>query len=81
MMRMMQILCVMPALVVAWHVIHATATLDGRRFSENWRFAALTGHYALAAAGSLAVAASAPVGGPLLLISLALRYLADRRRT
>lgn len=79
---MIQILCLIALLIILFKTIHVAAAIDVHRYDGHpLRFAAFAAYWSLLAAGGVGVAAGAPIGGPLLLVALALRKISDRRRT
>ncbi|MBI4997866.1 MAG: hypothetical protein HZC22_13430 [Rhodocyclales bacterium] len=74
------IVCAAAALYILMRVVFAAAELNVRAWNGHLlRLLGLVSWRALAAAGGVAVAAGAPIGGPLLLMAVALLYLVDRR--
>lgn len=79
---MIQILCLIALLIILLKTIHVAAAIDIHRYAGHpLRFAAFAAYWALLAAGSVAVTVGAPIGGPMLLIAIALLKISDRRRT
>jgi hypothetical protein len=78
--NLITIACGLAALYILARVIFAAAELDVRAWNGHLlRLLGLVSWRALAATGGVAVAAGAPIGGPLLLMAVALLYLVDRR--
>lgn len=74
-------LCLVAALMVVYHILHIASVIDVRRFEGHpIRFAALAACWTLFAAGALMVCMGKPIGGPMLLVGLAILSVADRRR-
>lgn len=74
-------LCLAAALVVIHHILHIAATIDVHRFDGHpARFAAMACSWALFAVGALMVCLGQSIGGPMLLVGLAILVVADRRR-
>lgn len=79
---MIQIICLIALLIILLKTIHVAAAIDIHRYAGHpLRFAAFAAYWALLAAGAVAVTVGAPIGGPLLLIAIALLKISDRRRT
>lgn len=78
----MTVLLVAAMLVVLNRMICVVGSLDSHRFDGHpLQFAALALHWSLLAVGAVAVSIGmTKVGGPALLVAVALRLLTDRRR-
>lgn len=70
-------------LIVIYKALTVIAHLDFRDFSGcRGQFAGIALFWAVAVPGAVAVALNAPqIGGPLLLIALAILAMTDRRKT
>lgn len=74
-------LCIIPAAIILWRLLHMMSTLDRARYQANpTRYLALVGHWTLLAAGAVASVLNLAPATPLLLTGAALLVLADRRR-
>jgi hypothetical protein len=79
---LLTVLCMVSALYVLLRVIFAAAECDVRSWRGHMlRLVGLVSWRAFAAAGAVAVALGAPIGGPLLLVAVTLLFVADRRVT
>lgn len=79
---MIQIICLIALLIILLKTIHVAAAIDIHRYAGHpLRFAAFAAYWALLAAGAVAVTVGQPIGGPMLLIAIALLKISDRRRT
>lgn len=68
------------AIFIVARVVFAAGEFDVREWTgHKLRLIGLIAWRALAAAGAVAVAAGAPIGGLLLLVAFALVFAADRR--
>lgn len=79
MIQFLTVLCIISAIVVLVKTAETVASIDINRYQGHpIRFAALSLHWGLVAAGSIAVALGLENGGVLLLIAIALLKLFDR---
>jgi len=75
-------LCLLSLIVVLVRTVHVISSIDIHRYTGHWiRFAALGVYWSLLCAGAVAVTVGQPIGGPMLLIAIALLKISDRRRT
>jgi len=79
---MIQILCLIALLIIFLKTIHVAASIDAYRYNGHpLRFAAFAAYWSLLLTGAVGVVVGAPIGGPLLLVAIALLKISDRRRT
>lgn len=75
-----QILLIIAAGVVLFRATCIAAHFDRKKWvGPKWRFAGIAIAYALLAGGALGVAVNRPMGPTLLLVGVALMFVADRR--
>lgn len=74
--------CLLPALVILWRLLHVVAVLDARHYrGQGLRYAVLLAHWTMISVGAVAAVLGIAIATPLLLTGAALLVLADRRRT
>lgn len=74
------IVCLSSALFVLIRVVSAASVFNVKAWNgHRWRLVGLASFWAFAGAGAVAVAAGAPIGGPLLLLAVTLLLASDRR--
>lgn len=79
---MMSMICLLAMAIVLYRAICVTATINIQTFEGHAvQFLGLAFHWALAAAGAVAVVTGQALGGPILLVSIALMILTDRRQS
>lgn len=76
------LICLLALVVVVERTIHVAAHLNIHRYTgHRWRFVGLATYWSLLLAGAVATTLGLAIGGPLLLVALAILKLSDRRRT
>lgn len=80
-MSLLTVMCLIALAIILERTIHVAATLDIHRYAgHRWRFCCLAVYWSLLAAGGLATTLGLAIGGPLLLLAIALLKISDRRR-
>lgn len=75
------LLCIVALIIILAKTVRVAARIDVNRYAgHRIRFAAFALYWSLLAAGAVATVAGIELGGPILLIALALQKVSDRRQ-
>jgi hypothetical protein len=80
-MSLITALCIVALIIILARTVRVAARMDVHRYTgHRLRFVAFALYWALLAAGAVAITAGIELGGPILLIALALQKISDRRQ-